>query len=332
MQLYRQALAILFGDPLPAPNPAPSPRLTKCILEHGLAPLWHARTGHPGLRDARHGVAARYLQQRSAMEEVGATLDAAGIAHAFFKGTAIRELFWPDPAFRSADDIDLLVAPEDRDRVLRVLSGAGFDHRPTPAQTHETSLARDGIEIDLHWGIHRPGHFRIPMQSGVVARRTRVTGVWTACPEDCFCLALVITAFGDYATASTAGLHRMADLLFMMERQPPDWNELRQSLTSHGARTGAWCTLRALSLVAPDRFGEMIAAGLHALRPGFVHRGYLGAWIAADLPARLGRHHWVRQAAFSLAMHDSLGDAWRAMRHKLAPPQNTSGDGRQDLS
>ncbi len=314
MQFYRQALAVFSGDPLPDL----CHRLVSTIKSHGLAALWYARTGCEEFRLESHAISARYLAQRRVMVEVGAMLDAAAIPYAFFKGCAVRERAWPDPSFRPALDIDILVPPAARDRVIIALLRADFSHAPTPPMTHETSLSRGGVEIDLHWGIHRPGKYRRAMEPGILDRREHLGGLAMASHEDCFRLALVMTAFGDYATAATAGLHRMADLLSMMDKQPPDWHAVRESLACHGACTAAWCTVKALSLVAPDRFRDMIATGLHALRPAPLHRRYLTAWIEADLPKTLCRHHWIRQVAFSLVMHDTPADAWRASKLKLA--------------
>ena len=51
------------------------------IVDHGLGPLWHARTGRDAFRESRMRAEALYLAQQKALEEINAVLDEAGIAH-----------------------------------------------------------------------------------------------------------------------------------------------------------------------------------------------------------------------------------------------------------
>jgi hypothetical protein len=84
------------------------------IVDHGLGPLWHVRTGRAEFHASRLSAEALYLAQQHALHDIDATLDAAGIDYAVFKGAANRLLLYPNPAVRACLDIDLLVRPEQR--------------------------------------------------------------------------------------------------------------------------------------------------------------------------------------------------------------------------
>ena len=71
-----------------------------------------------------------------------------------------------------ANDIDILVLPADRDRAVALLTVARYELRADPRNaSHELTLARAPITIDLHWDILRPGR---TSQSQVVAALLRI--------------------------------------------------------------------------------------------------------------------------------------------------------------
>ena len=83
----------------------------------GLARQWHTRNNRAALRA---------LGQRAVLTRIGAAFAAAGVRAAVLKGGAFVWSPGFNPALRPMRDLDLLIAPEDVDRVVTILSAAGF--------------------------------------------------------------------------------------------------------------------------------------------------------------------------------------------------------------
>lgn len=71
------------------------------------------------LRLARMSATAGYLQQRMALEQIDQHFAAQNIPYLVIKGAHVRECVYPDPALRPANDMDILVSPQDRQRAAR---------------------------------------------------------------------------------------------------------------------------------------------------------------------------------------------------------------------
>jgi hypothetical protein len=99
----------------------------------------------------RFAEAASYMAQKAALRELDGIFEAQGIRYAVIKGAHVRELVYADPALRAASDIDLLVAPEQRLAAVDAIKEAGFTLFVNPdVVSHEVSLARGGVDVDLH--------------------------------------------------------------------------------------------------------------------------------------------------------------------------------------
>ena len=101
--------------------------------------------------------AARGLAADATAAEVVAAFADRGIPSLLLKGPAIARQLYAVDEVRAYGDVDLLVAPNDRDRAEHALRELGFaplveeaelrGHRPL----HATEwVARDGISVDLH--------------------------------------------------------------------------------------------------------------------------------------------------------------------------------------
>ncbi|MGB3438066.1 MAG: nucleotidyltransferase family protein [Actinophytocola sp.] len=116
-------------------------------------------------RGAHRAVLMRVLSLEQHLVSVHDVLD--GIDCRVLKGSAYAHLDYPEPALRSFIDLDLLFRPEDIERAVAVLSGAGFARtlaEPRPGFDRRfdkgTTLRGNGFEIDLHrtfvlgpWGV-----------------------------------------------------------------------------------------------------------------------------------------------------------------------------------
>jgi len=343
--LRRAALAPL----LPGPNTARLPAATAAalqqnredllalVLAQGLGPLWDHwltttaadvldGTERDILRAARRNAAAHYLMQKHALAEVRHTLDSAGIAHVVIKGVQLREILYSEPALRVAADIDMLVAPEKRFAATRALVGAGF----TPVInsdtiSHEISLHRGHLDIDLHWDVLRPGRTRTPLAAEFVAQRRDTGSHWAPTPTATLFLMLVHPVISKYCTTPHASIIRVLDIALWLEEQSPDWEALADLLARAGLKAAAWIMLAWLRMLtgitAPEHF-------IRAVQPGPLRRTYLHHWLANDLSTRLLDNPLLIQLGFTLPAHDRPADALRATRRALAASREAEAQAR----
>ena len=229
------------------------------IVDHGLGPLWHERTGHEAFHESRMLAEALYLAQETALQEAGAALDAAGIEHVVIKGAANRLLAYGNPAVRACHDLDLLVRPGERIAAAKSLSDLGFAAIPQlKSISRELILSRSDTDIDLHWELLREGRLRTDPTAAMLARRRQEHGVWMLSAEHALFTLLVHPAFAKHLEGYEMGLHRVADLLAWLRSQPFDWPEVRAMLEANGVRTAAWATLRWTELLAGEYSPEIL--------------------------------------------------------------------------
>lgn len=289
--------------------------LQSLILGQQLAPLWHARTKADAFAGHRLNAAMVYLGQRSAQLEIDELFARKGIAYAVFKGGGIRELVYDDPSLRPCCDIDILVAPEQRSEAARVLVDAGYRLALEPAViSHEVTLSKDVVAIDLHWGLLRPGRTPASLTTQMLERRQQNRGRWILSDGDALFVMLVHPAFSKHLSASQMGLHRIADIVLWLQRRDVDWRALYEQLDACGLKTAAWTILSLVRLLSPATFAPVVGGAIESLQPGRLRTAYLNSWLRGDLSARLTHVHAARLLGLSLWLHDQPADAWRALR------------------
>jgi hypothetical protein len=284
------------------------------IIDHGLGPMWHERTGREDFQASRRTAEALYLAQSHAIEEIDAALESRGIVYAVIKGAANRQVLYANPAVRACHDVDLLVRSQDRIRVAEILGAAGF--RPvieTSTIGHELEMRRDIASIDLHWGVLREGRLRSDPTHDMLRRRRRVDGLWMLERDDAFSLLLVHPAFAKHLAGWEMGLHRVADIITWMRNESFDLNVVEERLTSGGVRTAAWATFCWAHLIADGNGTADFEILLSKLAPGSLRRAWLTGWMCSNLSERTSNLHWVRLLGFSLFLHDRPKDALRAL-------------------
>ncbi|MCU0223573.1 MAG: nucleotidyltransferase family protein [Acidobacteria bacterium] len=188
----RQLAALIHPGGVTAPSGpiAGSLELVAAAREHRVAALvaraLETRGELAGLDDAARAALRRALldqqQERAQLDALGAVaaaaLDAAGIPFVALKGAALGAAHYPAPALRPMTDVDLLVAPGDKDRALTALAAAGFV-RPPPAQEAFWAGSFYNLPLDpppgqagkleLHWSIAQQGR-HAPDVEGILAR------------------------------------------------------------------------------------------------------------------------------------------------------------------
>ena len=340
---YQQALlpAAAHADPasLRTQLIEGGPGFLNFILGQDLGAWWHHSLQSNGLlaslppdtvdalRQARMAAAAGYLVQRAALDRLDPLFEAQAIPYVVMKGVHVRECAYPEPALRTASDIDILVAPTDRRRAARSLLDAGYTVHPEPANiSHEATFSLGPVDIDLHWHILRPGRTRIDMTAELLARRQRTNGLWGLSDNDTLFLMLTHPAFAKYVCSPNMGLGRVADFLLWNQRRPADWPAVLQLLDRAGLKTAAWTMLNWYRMLAPPDEGAALDAWIKSVRPGRLRTAYLHQWLVHDLPSRWLDRPILIQLGFTLPLHDRPGDAMHALSGLQQSKKNRSRD------
>ena len=300
---------------------------TGFVIDHGLGPLWHERTGNEAFYKSRMQSEALFAMQERALGDLDAALTGAGIEYALIKGAANRLLVYERPSLRACFDLDVLVRPRDRVAAAKALNGIGFTVAPEERSiSRELVLSRGGTDVDLHWGLLREGRLRTDPVEAMLDRRRRLHGLWMLGADDALFALLVHPAFAKHLEGWQMGLHRVADLLNWLRGQEGDWPQVTKMLGANGVRAAAWATLCWAKLLAGEHPPPHLQQTLKELEPGFARSGWIGFWLRHDLPGRTSAFHWMRLLGFSAFLHDTAGDVLRAARGKRRAKRRSKAD------
>ena len=72
------------------------------------------------------------------------------------KGTHLGEIYYPHPALRPAEDLDLLIRPRAGKAAAEILAEAGGRLRETTATAEKYLFPETGVFIELHTGLQTP--------------------------------------------------------------------------------------------------------------------------------------------------------------------------------
>ncbi len=242
-------------------------------------------------------------------------LAAADIHPILVKGAALASTTYPSPGLRPMEDVDLLVAPSDRERTLEVLVARGFTIADRTVREPANELGAigpdelDHLEIDLHWRLNQ--HLALP--DGHAADRE----LWARAVD--FELAggvaakhlaaadeLLVTLVHGMISPGTAPLRWIADATWLVATAPIDWEVL---VDQARRRRCALAVRRALDLL--DREGLVAVpararGALTAHRPGSRERFQLFAARSPAVPTFVGGLLYLRQTEAPGAARRSL--------------------------
>ena len=333
---YRSALLAAFPDVADAELAAAlekgGPDFVSFVIDHGLGPLWHERTGRDEFHECRLSAEALYLAQEHALGEIDAVLDGAGIEFAVIKGAATRLLLHKNPAIRACHDIDLLVRPEDRLRSATALIESGFTAIPDTLNiSHELVLSQGLVDVDLHWELLREGRLRSDCAANMLSRRRRENEIWMLNAEDALFVLLVHPAVAKHLAGWGMGLHRVADIVAWLRTQSFDWPAVLARLEQNGVQTAAWATLRWVQLLtcrsgASPRLLVALGKMLTDTQPGRLRKAWVDRWLRHDLSERTSNAHWARLLGFSPFLHDTPADAVRALAGRYRAHRRSASD------
>jgi hypothetical protein len=285
-------------------------------------------------------------QQVRALDAVAQLATVAGLLHdaridaVSLKGPLFSRWLYGDLGTRRFVDLDLLVAPADRERTLRLLAGEGYAlagglslataravYRGTGAWplAHATALG-----VDLHWTPQAAG-FGAALEAGDILRDrvpTAAGGRAIGIPAPTHAATLTLLHAAKHLWAS---LELVLSIAHLMRRRDVDWAVL-QGLA---ARAGAWTGAAAGLALAAEIFGVDVpidvSAGVRSPRVRRLvaaARGFLAMpdVAGASLRDELGAH-WAardgvtargRYAAWRLLAPTPLEAAWLPLPDGLA--------------
>jgi hypothetical protein len=257
-------------------------------------------------------MAAQQLKERQNLGMIHRLFEAQDIPYFIFKGANLRYTLYQNQTLRSACDIDVMVPEPRKLEAVNCFIGEGFELQVKPENTsHEVSLNKSGVCIDLHWHLLRPGRARQGVVAWLFEHREKFEGFEGLDATASLLVTLVHPAITKYLLSPTSILMHQVDQARLIQGGKVDWEELAQALSRYGMRTAAWSSLYVLEklggITAPDGFAERI-------QPGGLHRWYLKNWIDRDWISKWFERPWLVAGFFSLALQDNLKDAYRALR------------------
>ncbi len=281
------------------------------------------------LKQAAINTAASQLMQRKVLKDVRDTFTGAGIEYLVFKGANLRHTIYADPTQRPVCDVDILVRDESKLDAVRTLLQADFvaEHKAENI-SHETSLHKHGVWIDLHWHLLRPGRTRIDLndylfdqaqafgeekimdasdQSGDQARNQEFIGLSN---EASLLVMLIHPAITKYVNGSFSSLMHLVDIHHLARKEDINWPHLVDTLRVSGTATAAWASLVWLQMLADQPILEDLSA---RLEPGNLKAKWLRYWLRNNLNVKYVENTFLIRSCFSLVLQDRLTDSITAM-------------------
>lgn len=177
----------------------------------------------------------RYEAQKIGINALTTTLSNAGIYHTLFKGAVIRE-HYPVPEVRAMGDIDVLIKPEDRDTVKKLLCDNGYDAINTNGPVYD--YKKDDILIEMHTKIISGKVGNADAENGFLdamdhCEFDRYTGVL----EPSYHFAYLITHMAHHFWFYGAGAKLVLDLAVMLKTYDIDIKYVEEKMDSIGLLT-----------------------------------------------------------------------------------------------
>lgn len=232
------------------------------------------------------------------LREAASALGRRGVPVVPLKGVLFQRTLYDDPSERFSSDVDLLVLPQDFERAVSALLGAGFRFQKLGRSLIEAAFASPrGFAVDLHFRLFGFGRFDLSTRD--VFRRARPDARLFGVPvllADPYDLAahLVGKLVTDHVAARPRA--RLAEISLLIDRHELDPTRLARHLVACGlGRAARYALALGVSQTAsPDFF----SAVLRALPPDRV--GEACAWVARQALSRTGSSAVGSAAAHSL--------------------------------
>jgi hypothetical protein len=255
--------------------------------------------------------AATQLMQRKILQDTRGAFEEAGIDYLVFKGAHLRDTIYANPTHRPVCDIDILIRDEDKIKAVKALLQAGFSARHEAENiSHETSLHKKNVWIDLHWHLMRPGRTRIDLNDYLFEQR-KAFGEYEGLNNEASLLVMLIhPAITKYVNGSASSLRHLVDIHRLAQSDDINWERLTVTLNESGTRTAAWASLTWLQMLTDEPMYEDLA---NQLKPGGLKARWLCYWMGKDLNTKLAERKMIIRTCFSLMLQDNWKDVFNAV-------------------
>jgi len=298
------------------------------LYQQGLAQMWLpfllAQESLPAnwlatIKDLKQdalSTAAIQLMQRKVSEDTHQALRNADIDYLVFKGANLRHTIYTDPTQRPVCDIDILIRGERKFDAVKALLQAGFTTRhEAEIISHETSLQKNNVWIDLHWHLLRPGRTRIDLTDYLFDQRQpfgeSAGADFSGLSNQASLLVMLIhPAITKYVNGEGSSLRHLVDVHRLAQQDDINWKRLVKMLKKSGTCTAAWASLTWLQMLADEPMYEDLAG---QLRPASLKARWLRYWMGKDLNRKLAERKLIIRSCFSLVLQDSLRDGLNAV-------------------
>ena len=273
-------LSVLKDQPITPPEFTPDIRdgIILSLQPHLILPLlyWQLSRLPPAYRPEQEFISAlemiftrssaHVIRTDRQVEEILGALGGVGIRPIILKGYAFGRMLYSDPATRLYDDIDMLVHPEEMEKVREVMKELGYTC-PHPAfgrsDAHNAEeYTRPGMRappVEIHWRYYTIAGGNTRSTEDFFRRAVDGPGFRTLNPVD----ALTFCAFHMVVKhTQSIRLNWIYDIsLLARELQAPDdWEMLQNRCIEWGARRPVEVALRMAELwtgpVIPEGFED----------------------------------------------------------------------------
>ena len=198
-------------------------------------------------------------------------------------------------------------------QAANLLVQEGYEITATPDNiSHEVSLSKSGVCVDLHWHLMRPGRIPIDMTDYLLSNREPFAdGIWGLNNSASLLVMLVHPAFTKHVFSPNSILIHLVDIHRLLEQNPSDWNAVAETLAGARLKTAAWSSLYMLHLLSGLDKYEALAK---QIEPSVMKRKYLQYWIDHGLIDRYFNKPLILRTFFSLALQDTVMDMLGAVR------------------
>ncbi|MFH0785372.1 MAG: nucleotidyltransferase family protein [Pseudomonadota bacterium] len=278
----------------------------RTLPEMPLSSTWRKQ-----LKDLCFKHTTHYLAQKKTLFELDMLFEKERIPYAIFKGAHIREVIYANPACRSSADIDILVTPNQKTSAIRTLCASGYTLSATLANvSHEVTLVKDNVHVDLHWHIMRLGRTRIDLTDLYLQSRQRCNFFWSLDNDMTLIVLLTHPVFTEYSAGPQSSA-KLADLRRWITTQAIDWQRVLCLLEESGMKTAAWITATLLA----DLTGCHLPTHIYkAISPKNPKHFLLQQWLSLNLSSKFAAYPIFPKYIFTLLAHDNLSDIFRFIR------------------
>jgi putative nucleotidyltransferase-like protein len=167
--LLFELLRIISGQSSPQSisptNRVDWPRFQELVSRHRLSALFHRElpenTPLPSpvrknWQDEYNRQLARTVLEQDCLNRILEAFNRSGIKTILLKGPHLAEEYYPHPALRPCDDIDLLIQPDDKMAASRIVQTMGFTSIEETATAEKFAQTNNEIFLEIHTNLQTP--------------------------------------------------------------------------------------------------------------------------------------------------------------------------------